>query len=178
MAGALWALDYMYTLAANGCAGVNMESGVNHLDFISSYSPIGDDQHGHYAAKPEFYGMLAFALGGKGRVLQTEFPAASPELKAYATVQERGALVLTLINKGADEDVVAVQISGRSPDGEASITRLRAAAVDAQSGVTLAGAEVGTEGTWQPSHSESLRLRGGGLSLALPGYSAAICTIG
>jgi hypothetical protein len=178
MAGALWALDYMYTLAANGCAGVNMESGVNHLDFISSYSPIGDDQHGHYAAKPEFYGMLAFALGGKGRVLQTEFPAASPELKAYATVQERGALVLTLINKGADEDVVAVQISGRSPDGEASITRLRAAAVDAQSGVTLAGAELSTEGTWQPSHSESLRLRGGGLSLALPGYSAAICTIG
>jgi hypothetical protein len=178
MAAALWVLDYMYTLASNGCAGVNMESGVNHLDFISSYTPIGDDQHGHYAAKPEFYGMLAFALGGKGRLLQTEFTAASPEIKAYATVQEHSALALTLINKGADERAVQVQIGGRRHDGDASISRLRAAALDAQSGVTLAGAEVSAEGNWKPSHAESLRLRGGGLSLTLPGYSAAICKIG
>ena len=47
MAAALWVLDYMFTLAANGCSGVNMETGVNHRDFISSYSPIGDDEQGH-----------------------------------------------------------------------------------------------------------------------------------
>ena len=48
MAGALWVLDYMFTLAQYGCAGVNTETGVNQLDFISSYSPIGDDEHGHH----------------------------------------------------------------------------------------------------------------------------------
>jgi hypothetical protein len=78
MAAALWVLDYMFMLAANGCSGVNMETGVNHRDFISSYSPIGDDEHGHYTAKPEYYGMLAFSLGGKGRLLKTEMDAGAP----------------------------------------------------------------------------------------------------
>jgi hypothetical protein len=52
MASALWVLDYMFTLACNGCSGVNMETGVNQLGFISSYSPIGDDTQGHYSARP------------------------------------------------------------------------------------------------------------------------------
>ena len=39
LAAALWVLDYMFTLASNGCSGVNMETGVNQLGFISSYSP-------------------------------------------------------------------------------------------------------------------------------------------
>src|SRR6202008_375762 len=67
MASALWVLDYMYTLATNGCSGVNIETGVNHLGFVSSYSPIGDDERGNYSAKPEYYGMLAFSLGGQGQ---------------------------------------------------------------------------------------------------------------
>jgi len=41
---ALWALDYMFTLASESCAGFNMETGVNHLGFISYYTPIGDDE--------------------------------------------------------------------------------------------------------------------------------------
>ncbi len=101
MAGALWVLDYMFTLAANGCAGVNMETGVNQLDFISSYSPIGDDEHGHHSAKPEYYGMLAFALAGKGQLVAAENDANSPEIKTYATQSGHGALAVTLINKGA-----------------------------------------------------------------------------
>jgi hypothetical protein len=62
MASALWVLDYMFTLAANGCSGVNMETGVNHRGFISSYSPIGDDEHGHYSAAPEYYGPFCGPL--------------------------------------------------------------------------------------------------------------------
>ncbi len=65
-AAALWALDYLCVLAWHGAAGVNMETGVNQLDFISSYSPIADDEHGHFTAAPEYYGMLAFAEGCRG----------------------------------------------------------------------------------------------------------------
>ncbi|HEX4782872.1 MAG TPA: hypothetical protein VH350_00940, partial [Candidatus Sulfotelmatobacter sp.] len=61
LAAALWVLDFMFILASSGCAGVNMETGVNQRGFISSYSPIGDDEQGHYWAAPEYYGMLAFA---------------------------------------------------------------------------------------------------------------------
>jgi hypothetical protein len=110
MAGALWVLDYMFTLAANGCAGVNMETGVNHRDFISSYSPIGDDEKGHYSAKPEYYGMLAFSLAGKGQLLETEMDASAPEVKTYATQPDRGALALTLLNKGSESSVLTLTI--------------------------------------------------------------------
>ena len=68
-AAALWVLDFMFILASAGCAGVNMETGVNQRGFISSYSPIGDDEQGHYWAAPEYYGMLAFAQCGAGRII-------------------------------------------------------------------------------------------------------------
>jgi hypothetical protein len=177
MAAALWVLDYMYTLAANGCSGVNMESGVNHLDFISSYTPIGDDEHGHYVAKPEYYGMLAFAQGGKGSLLQSELTAATPAIKAYASGASRTALCLTLINKGPDDAVVDVRIEGRSHGADALITRLRAGGIDATAGVTLGGAEVTAEGHWSSASSERLRVGSQRLRVELPAYSAAICSI-
>ena len=43
MAGSLWTLDYLLLLAQSGCAGVNLETGMNQLGFISSYSPIEDE---------------------------------------------------------------------------------------------------------------------------------------
>lgn len=59
--GALWTLKVMLLLAQYGCAGVNMETGVNQLGFISSYSPIQDDTKGVNSAGVPYYGMLAFA---------------------------------------------------------------------------------------------------------------------
>ena len=75
LAAALWVLDFMFTLASAGCAGVNMETGVNQRGFISSYSPIGDDEQGHYWAAPEYYGMLAFAQSGAGRIIGSTIDA-------------------------------------------------------------------------------------------------------
>ena len=68
-ASALWCLDYMFRVAAHGGAGVNMETDVNQLGFVSHYSPIFRDETGRLTARPEYYGMLAFALAGKGRSL-------------------------------------------------------------------------------------------------------------
>jgi hypothetical protein len=59
---ALWVLDFLWKLAYAGCAGVNMETGVNQLGFVSLYSPIADN-----SAKPEYYGLLAFAHAGRGQ---------------------------------------------------------------------------------------------------------------
>ncbi len=178
MAGALWVLDYMFTLAASGCAGVNMETGVNHRDFISSYSPIGDDEKGHYSAKPEYYGMLAFSLAGKGQMLETEMDAAAPEVKTYATQQDRGALALTLINKGTESCALTVTIGGRPVHGKKiSILRLTAPAVDAKTDVTLGGAEVTAAGTWKPAKPEAAQIRNGQLGIDLPAASAAVVQI-
>jgi hypothetical protein len=164
----------MFTLAANGCSGVNMETGVNQLDFISSYSPIGDDEHGHYSAKPEYYGMLAFALAAKGQLLAAESDANSPEIKAYAAQSGNGAIVLTLINKGDTTPVLTVHLGEHGKAKQASVTRLSSPAIDAKTGITLGGAEVTPEGTWKAAKSESAHVRNGQLSITLPPFSAAI----
>ena len=174
MAGALWALDYMFTLAANGCAGVNMETGVNHLDFISSYSPIGDDEHGHYSAKPEYYGMLAFSLAGKGQLLAVETSANSLDIKAYATQLVKTSLTLTLINKGAAAATSACNFGEHVKAKQASLVRLASPAIDAKTGITLGGAEVTPGGTWKAAKSEPVRVRSGQLTVTLPPFSAAV----
>jgi len=69
-ASALWCLDYMFNLAAHGCGGVNMETDVNQLGFISHYSPIVHDANGVCSARPEYYGMLAFAMAGHGELIK------------------------------------------------------------------------------------------------------------
>jgi hypothetical protein len=74
-AAALWALDYLCVLAWHGAGGVNMETGINQLDFISSYAPIADDRHHHYQAAPEYYGMLAFAEGCRGERVAVSYDA-------------------------------------------------------------------------------------------------------
>lgn len=176
-ASALWALDFMYTLAANGCSGVNMETGVNQLGFVSSYSPIAENAHGQYAARPEYYGMLAFALGGKGRLVQTQVDGGSPLLKAYATRQDSGELALTLINKGSDAAEITAEIAGSSRAAEGVVVRLRGPALAAQTAVTLGGSEVSAAGRWSPAQRETVPVRDGKLVIGLAAASAAVVTL-
>src|SRR5262252_2185257 len=98
-ASALWVLDFMYRLASAECDGVNIETGVNQLGLVSSYSPIGDDERGHYVAAPEFYGMLAFAYGAVGELVECRFAGENHNLEAYTTLKRDKRLCVTLINK-------------------------------------------------------------------------------
>jgi len=177
LAGALWVLDYMFTLAANGCSGVNMETGVNHLDFISSYSPIGDDEQGHYSAKPEYYGMLAFSLAGKGQLLSVDMDASLPDVKAYATQPNQKALALVLINKGSRTSSFDIGATSQIHGAQALATRLTGPAIDAKSGITLGGAEVSSVGEWKPTKPERIPVRNGRIGIELPAASAAIVEI-
>ena len=151
-----------------------METGVNHLDFISSYSPVGDDEHGHHSAKPEYYGMLAFSLAGRGQLVAVENDANSPEIKAYATQPSKGALNLTLINKGAATPVISVNLGEHIKAKQASLIRLSGPAIDAKTGITLGGAEVTPDGTWKSANTEVLRVKSGQLSITMLPTSAAI----
>lgn len=176
-ASALWVLDYMFTLAVNGCAGVNMETGVNHRGFISSYSPIGDDEQGHYSAAPEYYGMLAFSIAGKGPLLKTEMDAGSAGVKAYATQPRQGAVAVTAINKGPAPSVLAVNLGSGIKSRTASVLRLRGPAIDAKTGITLGGTEVTAAGTWKAAKAEIVPVRDGQFRLELPAASAAIVQV-
>jgi hypothetical protein len=167
-AAALWVLDYLFVLSTFGCAGVNMETGVNHLGRISYYTPIGDDLQGRYSAAPEYYGLLAFAQAGKGETVAARCEAGGVNMTAYAVRQSGNSLCLVLINKDqAREANVAVNgVTARN----ARMMRLTAPSLTAMSGITLGGASVDGEGNWR-GKSESVRLAGG---LQVPAASAAL----
>jgi hypothetical protein len=162
MAAAVWALDYLWTLAANGCSGVNMETGVNQHGFISSYSPIGDDEQGHYEPRPEYYGLLAFRFA-QGKILDVVKRGANPAIKAYAASPAHGTVRVTLINKSEISSVLHITSESERRE-QASLFRLTGPAANATLGVKL-------------TNQEALRPREGQWIVELPAVSAAIVDI-
>jgi hypothetical protein len=175
-ASALWVLDFMYELASANCAGVNMQTGVNQLGFISSYSPIGDDGTGAYRATPEFYGMLAFASGGSGELLAVRADESDHKLKAYATRQGRDRISITLINKDRLLDAV-VTVAGTERLRGSTVLRLSAQSLDAGVGITFGGATVDRDGDWRPVRGERIHFQKGELRIPLPAASAAVLAL-
>ncbi len=134
-AAALWVLDYLFVLAKHGCSGVNMETGVNHLGWISHYTPISDDLKGGYGKAPEYYGLEAFAHVPKGDVLAVDCQAGDVNLVAHA-VKKGSELCVVLINKDLKHDAQVTVATG----GFTQITRsmgLSAPSADAKSGIAL-----------------------------------------
>ncbi|HTT18473.1 MAG TPA: glycosyl hydrolase family 79 C-terminal domain-containing protein [Candidatus Sulfotelmatobacter sp.] len=175
-ASALWVLDFMYKLASAQCGGVNMETGVNQLGFISSYSPIGEDEHGRYYAAPEFYGMLAFARGSAGEIIESQLSAGKLNLAAYATLQRHKQLCITLINKESEFDG-SITIERTLPFRTGSVLRLSAASLESSTGVSFGGAMVKSDGTWRAEAEEKIRASDGRVVLRLPAASAAVVTM-
>jgi hypothetical protein len=177
-AAALWVLDFMFTLASAGCAGVNMETGVNQLGFISSYSAIGDDEQGHYWAASEYYGMLGFAQSGAGRIIGSTIDAGGRNIKAHATQPAKNCIVLTLINKEPSCDAIVVVDAGASASfRRGSIVRLSGPSLESKSGITLGGAGVSPGGLWRPTRIEEVSRTRRRLQIRLPAASSAIVTL-
>jgi len=172
-ASALWVLEFMYKLAAAQCGGVNIETGVNQLGFISSYSPIGDDEHGHYVAMPEFYGMLAFAQGTDGELVDSQLRAGNSNLEAYATLKRDKQLCITLINKEPDLDAI-ITIEATLPFRNGSVLRLSAPSLESNAGLTFGGSIVKSDGTWRADGEDKIRASDGKALVRLPAASAAV----
>ncbi len=170
-AATLWVLDYLFVLMNYGCAGINMETGVNHLGRVSSYSPIAGEKPGAHAAAPEYYGLLAFAQMGGGARVPVKISSNGMNLTAHAVKNGRG-LALAVINKDAAQDADAtIRVSGYR---SGRLLRLTASALNAKTGVTLGGAGVAPDGSWTGARHEPVRVVGGGASLHVPAGSAAL----
>lgn len=170
---ALWVLDFMFQLAYGGCSGVNIETGVNQLGFVSSYSPIRQSEHDEYIAMPIYYGMLAFAHASQGWCVAADCAVDGANVAAYATLEGRTGLSVTIINKemSADADV-DLSISKEFRGGQ--VLRLIAPSLQSKEGVTFAGSSVASGGEWQPHSEESLQSSGGRHTIRVPAGSAAI----
>ncbi|MFL6449945.1 MAG: hypothetical protein ACJ746_20020 [Bryobacteraceae bacterium] len=169
---ALWALRLMFTLSAYDGAGLNLETGLNQLGFVSSYSPIFDDGQGQFAARPSYYAMLAFAIAGRGKRIRTDV-STSGNISAYGTLDNKQQPWVTVINSDIATPIQAT-VSSASHFQSAEAMRLRAPSYDAQTGTTLAGAQVSAEGHWKPKDIEKLKRTNGQLVLNLNPASAVL----
>jgi len=172
---ALWVLDFMWTLASGGAAGVNMQTGVNHLDFISYYSAIRNHADGAVSIGPEYYGMLAFAQAGKGERIALDYDADGINLKAYAVLGDHGDLMVTLINKDQNADADVTMTTGQTFQ-RATAWRLKGLALGSADNVTLGGIEVAAKDRWHARQIELLLTAGGVGEIHVPAASAAVVT--
>lgn len=155
-ASALWGLDFMHWWAAHGAVGVNFHTGdrvAAGRDLQpSKYTAFFSSTNG-FLIRPLAYGLQAFALGSHGR----NVPAAIAgtwdiELSAYAVLEPAGTLLVTLINKEHGPGARTAEVEFRGA-GNRSITSVLWLAnsehdVAATSNVTLGGAEIRSNGTW------------------------------
>jgi hypothetical protein len=172
MAAAVWGLDFMFTLAQFNAAGVNMETGVNHLGFLSYYTPIGVDSARKFIATPLYYGMLAFGLASRGERVQLTLDAGGLNITANAVRSDDGSIWLTLVNKEAAHDAqVRVACPGIA---KADLLRLTAPSLSSKDGVLLGGSPVTNAGKWTPGPPQPVRVTGGEMEMDVPAASAAI----
>jgi hypothetical protein len=173
LGGALWTLDYLHTLAATGAAGVNIETGINQLGFVSFYSPILNDPAGNVTVGAPYYGMLAFAQAARGRRLTLDPGTNDGDFAAYASFAAPGELLVTLVNKKSDGDVDAT-LAAALDWQRAEALRLTGPSLASTEGIELGGAAVGADGAWRAARAETLPGVGGTREIRVPAASAAI----
>jgi hypothetical protein len=168
--GALWTLDYMLLLAANGCSGVNMETGVNQLGFVSSYSPIQDDGKGVNTAGVPYYGMLAFATAqaGNHEIYPVDIDNTNLNLTAYTLGRSGKPRSVVIVNKDRNED--ARFSLAELNMGNVIALRLAAPSPESMNAVTFGGASVDAEGRWSATTTEQVR----NSKLEIPHMSAVV----
>jgi hypothetical protein len=147
----------MLLLAASGCSGVNIETGVNQLGFVSSYSPIQDDGKGVNTAGVPYYGMLAFATAHaeNDELLPVEIESAGINLTAYVLGSGGKPRSIVIVNRDRDKDADVSFSELRM--GDVFALRLVAPSLESASGVTFGGAAVDPDGRWSATTVERVR---------------------
>jgi hypothetical protein len=170
---ALWCLNNMFVLASYGCNGVNMETDINQLGFTSHYSPLVHDARMTCQARPEYYGLLAFALAGQGDLLKCSLDKPDLNLNAYATKAEPSSLWITAINEDLSRDA-GLEVALPAGYSRAQAFRLVAPSVTSTNQVSLAGAEVSANGHWTSGLPEAVAVEAGTAKLMVPHVSAVL----
>jgi hypothetical protein len=171
---ALWATDFLFSVAEHGADGVNFHCNLKP----GSYSPISAVKgETRYTVHPLYYALLLFHDAGQGRLLPTKVQSTA-NLVAHATLDASGQVRIVLVNKDLTQAVVAnVQVGARFRAG--SVRRLSAPQATAKDGVTYADTLVSPNGSWKPSLSleRAVAVHDGRAVVTLPPASAMVLTL-
>jgi hypothetical protein len=177
----LWGMDLMFVTAENGGSGVNLHGGEAGMDGSRPffYEPIMENGGVVVAVQPIYYSLLMLNLAGTGPMVSTTVTTSNPNFTAYA-IKANGFVSVVLDNKNATSGVNATVNLG-VPVASASGIYLQGTPSGslsaAASTVTLAGAPVTTNGTWDRKPPYVEQASGNIVSVYIPPASAALVRV-
>lgn len=171
-ASSLWVIDFLFAAALGGATGVNMHGGGN----AAGYTPIADDSGAVIEARPEYYGLLLFALAGAGTLVETRLSAGTSPVSAYAIKPAGGGLKIVFVNKDPKQ-TIKIGIDSSQFIQTATQQTMTGPGLSATSGVTIQGATVNKDGSFAPGSPDVLTTSGTRTSCQIPALSAALVSI-
>ena len=171
-ASSLWVIDFLFDVALGGSNGVNMHGGGN----APGYTPIADHSGAVLEARPEYYGLLFFTLGGTGTLLKTQLLAGTVNATAYAVRNANGGVNLMVVNKDMLQNLTLTIETNRSI-WRATQQTMTGPSLAATSGVTIQGAVVNQDGSFNPASPDTLIPSGTQTTCYIPALSAALISI-
>lgn len=177
-ASALWVMDALFAIAADGVDGVNIHTYPDAANGLFDF----DQASGQWQATvhPLYYGVLMFAQAAPAgsRLLHID-SGAEKEVRAWATLAPDHRVRVLLINDSMKRSALAL-VRAPGASGQASIERLQAASAYATGGVTLGGESFGARtdtGMLAAPQPTVLAPRSGTYAVTLPAASAALMTL-
>lgn len=140
----LWALDFMFILAENGCQGINFHGGGDG----TGYTPIADNGTSVVEARPEFYAEKMFSLAEPGSVIPAVITLSSNiNFTAYGIRRPDGAMSVLLNNKDTNNGAqVSINLGANVTAAQA--IELTGTNLNSTNAYTLGGATINPNGSW------------------------------
>jgi hypothetical protein len=181
-ASALWGLDFMYWWAEHGANGLNFHTG----DKVAAGAELRPSRYtayfstpGGFTVRPLGYGIAAFNIGGRGRLLPATISNPNNlNLDVYSVLGNDKAVYVTIINKehGAQAMAASVSLTTGAEVADPQLMTLSVPDEDiaAKTGVTLGGASIKSDGSWNGTWTELPSTKSGILNVTVPAGSASI----
>jgi hypothetical protein len=167
---ALWALDFMFTIALNGGQGINFHGGGDG----TGYTPIADNGTEVVQARPEFYGLKMFSLLSQGGAISATVSLASNiNFTAYG-VRRTGGGISALLNNKETNDFVQATVNLGPGVTAAQLIELTGPALNSTNGYTIGGAEINADGAWTGGIQAVLAATNGQVTLLVPPITAIL----
>jgi len=167
---ALWALDYLYKLAYDSCAGVNFHGGLD-----GAY-PVFSREDTTYSARPIAYGILAFQIGSKGRFISSKVTNDTVNLDSYSVIDCSKNIYTTIINK--EKGTLPIELiilkAGNSKYLSAEYLQLSSDSLGDTKNVSLGGQKVKSNGTIPDYKWNPLKVDSNTTKIPVPGGSAVV----
>ncbi|HXC36240.1 MAG TPA: hypothetical protein VNV43_10220, partial [Candidatus Acidoferrales bacterium] len=167
---ALWALDFMFILAENGCQGINFHGGGDG----TGYTPIADNGTSVVEARPEFYAEKMFSLADSGNVIPASITLSSNiNFTAYMIRRPDGAMSALLNNKDSNNGVqVSINLGGDVTAAQA--IELTGTNLSSTNAYTLGGATINPNGSWSGGVQSVTLATNGQVSFLVPPITAVL----